>query len=230
MADQDRPTGTGVREPYEPTRPPSASPKGTDMTTTTLDLYHPDSHQGFLADTDGHVMQVLHDDRLYRHLFFNAPGNSLYWYEIVTWPGALTVRGGMGTFTFSRTEDMFEFFTGGYINPGYWAEKIPSESRDAAHRHDEGSVTRRVTSYWNEHKDGFSTEQQETIWADIDMEILGATASDAIATHHALTNFNTEGFEFQNVWEWDFKDWSAQYLWSCHAIMAGIRQYKAAHQ
>lgn len=82
----------------------------------------------FDADTTKHQMTVLHDDGLYRHLLFKEPGSSFYWFEVITYPGALTLGGDMGTWTFRRTEDMFEFFRDGRgltrINPGYWGEKL----------------------------------------------------------------------------------------------------------
>jgi hypothetical protein len=93
----------------------------------------------FAADVAQHQMTTLHDDGLYRHLRFMrvAPSpktskperSSSYWFELVTWPGSLTVNGDCGSFTFSRTEDMFEFFRGGRINPQYWAEKVRGEMR-----------------------------------------------------------------------------------------------------
>jgi hypothetical protein len=82
----------------------------------------------FARDTKDHQMQVLRDDGLYRHLRFRRPRTqtSAYWFDLITWPGRLTVDGDCGTFTFARLTDMFEFFRGGRINPGYWAEKIQS--------------------------------------------------------------------------------------------------------
>lgn len=87
----------------------------------------------FQRDTAGHEMTVLHDDGLYRHLRFAQPEPSwLYWFEIVTWPGSLAIKGDCGTYLFSRTPDMFSFFRDGShhsINPGYWGEKTPDGPR-----------------------------------------------------------------------------------------------------
>jgi hypothetical protein len=93
----------------------------------------------FAAETAQHQMTVLRDDGLYRHVRFMhvAPNketgkperSSFYWFDLVTWPGCLTVNGDCGTFTFSRPEDMFEFFRGGRVNPQYWAEKVRGEMR-----------------------------------------------------------------------------------------------------
>lgn len=93
-----------------------------------------DVAERFAADVAQHQMTVLRDDGLYRHLQFVrvAPSpktgkperSSFYWFELVTWPGHLAVTGDCGTYVFARIEDMFEFFRGDRINPGYWAEKV----------------------------------------------------------------------------------------------------------
>lgn len=81
--------------------------------------------QRFQRETAGHEMTVLHDDGLYRHLRFVNPESSCYWFEVVTWPGSLAIRGDVDGLVFARITDMFEFFRGKHINPGYWAEKTP---------------------------------------------------------------------------------------------------------
>lgn len=80
----------------------------------------------FLRDVQHHKMTVLLDQGLYRHLRFKQPGSGNMWFEIITWPNVLTIHGDMGTWTFSRVEDMFTFFRGSdlKINPSYWAEKL----------------------------------------------------------------------------------------------------------
>lgn len=102
----------------------------------------------FPKDTAGHRMTVLHDDGLYRHLRFNAPGTSFYWFDLVTWPGTLVVNGDCGSFTFSRVEDMFTFFrsngNSAGINPGYWSEKLPTNGRDAARQYSEKVLRARL--------------------------------------------------------------------------------------
>jgi len=71
-----------------------------------------DTAERFKRDTKDHEMTVLHEDGLYRHLRFRKPagGYSEYWFDLVTWPGVLVIRGDMETFAFSRTEDMLAFF------------------------------------------------------------------------------------------------------------------------
>lgn len=82
----------------------------------------------FASDTAHHEMTILHDDGLYRHLRFKQPDRGAYWFDLVTWPGALAFTGDVGSgYVFRRLDDMCEFFRnpGGYsINPSYWAEKV----------------------------------------------------------------------------------------------------------
>jgi hypothetical protein len=96
----------------------------------------------FKSETATHQMTVLHDDGPYRHLRFSSPESRFYWFDLITWPGNLAIKGGMGVFMFARDPDMFEFFRAkagwnmGRINPDYWAEKLPG-GRDSAREYDE---------------------------------------------------------------------------------------------
>lgn len=91
----------------------------------------------FLKDAAQHVMTVIRDDGLHRHLRFRKapPAGSEYWFDLITWPGTLCIDGDMGTYVFRRLEDMFEFFRTdreynekrGHklgINLSYWSEKL----------------------------------------------------------------------------------------------------------
>jgi len=85
-------------------------------------------------------MEVLHEDGLYRHLRFTKGGSQCYRFDIHTWPGFLCICQDMGTYVFSRTPDMFDFFRlkdndwskKHIINTGYWAEKLQAVDRDSA--------------------------------------------------------------------------------------------------
>lgn len=88
----------------------------------------------FARDTANHELTVVHDDGVYRHIKARSTkaGEGWFcWFEVVTWPGALAIRGDCGSFQFARLDDMFEFFRldGREINPSYWAEKTPDGGR-----------------------------------------------------------------------------------------------------
>jgi hypothetical protein len=58
-----------------------------------------------------HKMIVHRNEGLYRHLEFRREdGSGSDWFEVVTWPFGMVVRGWPGTYVFSRVEDMFAFF------------------------------------------------------------------------------------------------------------------------
>lgn len=90
----------------------------------------------FLKDVKEHGMEIIRDDGINRHIRFKRKDESAYYFDIVTWPGTLAISGDCGTWVFSRTVDMFEFFRtkkqdwnynkkGGLsINPSYWSEKL----------------------------------------------------------------------------------------------------------
>lgn len=88
----------------------------------------------FAEDIKHHEMKIFKDDGVYRHLRFSKPTSSAYYFDIVTWPGCLSISGDMGCHVFSRENDMILFFKKAdyknaeelMINPQYWAEKIIS--------------------------------------------------------------------------------------------------------
>ncbi|CAE6900795.1 hypothetical protein [Paraburkholderia domus] len=86
----------------------------------------------FLRDVGEHVLTVLRDDGVDRHLRFRKPGTGCYGFDLITWGGHLLITGDCGSFLFRRLHDMFEFFRcdqrrepdGLGINPQYWSEKL----------------------------------------------------------------------------------------------------------
>jgi len=107
-----------------------------------------DTAERFKRDTKDHEMTVLHEDGLYRHLRFRKPagGYSEYWFDLVTWPGVLVIRGDMETFAFSRAEDMLAFFREcGRVNPGYWGEKLLAPRSRDVRRYSEDKFRQIIT-------------------------------------------------------------------------------------
>lgn len=184
--------------------------------------------RGFAGDTAQHQMIVLHDDGLYRHVRFAAPDHGFYWFDLVAWPGNLVINGDMEqTFAFSRTEDMFEFFRGSRINPGYWAEKLRAPRPDAVKEYSEDRFRERVLAEITDMAE--AGEVPDGLTEAIRREVLeneGIGSEDLACA--VLRDFEFEGFEFADVWEWDLTDWSYQFLWCCHAIRWGVSQYDAA--
>lgn len=190
------------------------------------------SRREFQLSTACHEMTVLHDDGLYRHLRFAKPGTGIYRFDLVTWPGHLSITGDLEGYTFCREPDMFGFFAGcdGDINPGYWAEKLVAKS--VVKEFDEDSFTQLVVDDFMERRHDYS--EAAPIFRAIRDRVLddlhGYSEQEA---RERLEQFdycgpNGEVFEYSDVWEWDLTDWSVHYLRALQAIVWGINQYRTA--
>ena len=197
------------------------------------------SFERFARDVRMHNMIVIKDDNGYRHLRFKRPRTNSYYFDLVTWPGYLCMTGDMGTWTFSRIDDMFEFFRNdsGRINPGYWSEKLEAGTgcpRDKiALEWDEArfrKVMDECLSDWIEgHKpddDDEDPEYEEKLEEvkDLvqDMKRGSYSEHEAYAVYAAADDPHGILIDF---WESTFKTYSVHYLWACYAIVWGIERY-----
>lgn len=187
-----------------------------------------DAAARFAADTDKHQLTVLHDDGLYRHLRAKNPTNGAYWFDVITWPGCLTIRGDLGNaYTFARLPDMFEFFRSdhGRINPHYWAEKLDG-GRNSVQVYSEDLFRQLVTEHVT---DAIRySDAPRGIGKAIRAEILDQDLTDEAEARELLEDFEFKGFAFSDVWEWSFKDYDWVFLWACHAIVWAIAAYDRA--
>ncbi len=181
----------------------------------------------FAADIAEHQMTVKHDDGLYRHLHFRRPSNGFYWFDLVTWPGSLAIRGDFNGYMFTRLADMFEFFRGdgGSVNPHYWSEKA-EHGRPSTKAYSVDAFKQYVLDDLKHLVEGnpeLAAKAEKDILAEIE-EGYVATESDA---RDVLTRWERDG-AFSDTWEWDLTDFEYGFLWCCHAIVWGIAQYDAA--
>lgn len=189
----------------------------------------------FQRETANHEMTVKHDDGLYRHLVFRRPDSSLYWFELVTWPGRLAIHGDMSpSFTFSRLNDMFEFFRGDGdgINPDYWAEKVVAGS-EGVKTYSEERFKEYVAQELKQAEEYYPcvTEAWQEKTEGVLPEYYTHTEHEAIEALNAF-EYLPEGqyadaFSFQSYWDWSLRDFDWAFLWACHAILWGIAQYDA---
>lgn len=199
----------------------------------------------FRRDTADHRMTVLHDDGLYRHVRFRAPGTEIAGFDLVTWPGKLSIGGDMEGYVFSRLDDMFAFFRGTTdINPGYWAEKVVA-GREGVQRYSEDAtkaqITEHVADYERDYPQMVADYERGKAAGRAPVEpatleeirgILADAESDGMFDHEGGARDVLNQLEGVGVvsgtWEWDLTDWHWAYLWACHAIVWGISQYDAA--
>ncbi|MGW0034773.1 hypothetical protein ACWDXD_33770 [Streptomyces sp. NPDC003314] len=190
---------------------------------------YPEIAARFTQATANHRMTVLHNDDLYRHLRFMNPRSSEYWFEIVTWPGCLTIRGDVGDgYTFSRERDMFPFFRNEYggINPHYWAEKLGG-GRNSVKEYSESAARQRVIEAfvdavrWSDAPRGLGKA--------VRAEVLNQSMYHEGEARELIDGFDFKGWTFgENTWEWDLRDYDPAFVWCCYAIAWGIARYDEA--
>lgn len=190
------------------------------------------TEERFLSDIKEHSLEVLHDDGVYRHLKFTNNGSQNFRFDLTTWPGYLCISGDMGTYTFQRTTDMFEFFrtdkndfnynkTGLSINARYWAEKLESEKRDNKGREfDESlilpSIIEHATQYCSDidYEECTNPETDEKFNSNEELlefylneirEHFKYVEMDEYRFCRAVDDFESEihaDFNFTDEWEW----------------------------
>ena len=192
--------------------------------------------QWFNHSTEKHEMTILHDDGLYRHLHFADPANSIYWFDLITWPGSLTIKGDMGTWTFSRLTDMFEFFTG-YINTSYWAEKLDNGTeggRRCAREYDDEAFKKwLVRDFWETSRDMESHRIVTDWWNTLREEFFSCYGSwrddsnTAIRQIYDLEVPRLVAEHYQDVYEssGSWEPYTSHFEWCLAAIVAGISTY-----
>lgn len=187
---------------------------------------YPEIAARFARDTASHELTILHDEGLYRHLRFRASKSSEYWFDLITWPGRLAMCGDVGDgYVFSRLPDMFQFFRSDRrwgINPHYWAEKLGGGRRSVKEYSEELLRQRVIEQFVNDARWGgvpTGTGKAIRTW------VLNEDLSDEHQARNVLEDFAHLGYEFSDVWEWDFHDYDHSFLWACYAIQWGIGQY-----
>lgn len=164
----------------------------------------------FESETHEHVMRVLHDDGLYRHLRFQQPGSGIWHWDLMAWPGSLAIRGDIGEgHIFSRTEDMLKFFDHGQaehqINAHYWAEKLDLGRRSVK----EFSTDRFIE--WCQSRE-LDIDDDE-LYVDYEQ-----AAIDVLGDHDV--EWDTEDVE-------SWQDYGHHFIIALYAILWGAKRYHA---
>lgn len=189
----------------------------------------------YRSETKNHSLEVLRDDGLYRHLKFSESGSNIYRFDLVTWPGYLTICGDMGTYTFSRDPDMFIFFrdeTGGddpRISPSYWAEKLEGVDRASSVTQFNPELMREAITDDLKDLEFDSEAQRKELWQQIEDEIFDKDlhGDKGMMLSRAIEFHGGEGFEslFSEIYEYNFDEFTFHFLWVLNAIVDGIRRY-----
>lgn len=186
----------------------------------------------FLRDVGLHRMVIKRDEGLYRHLSFRQSASASWnmWFDLVTWPGVLTIHGDMGTWTFARVEDMFTFFRDDKlrVNKSYWAEKLQhgaSGGRDEARVFSDDLFKERLVVQLTEY---YSLEgaQLTRVTEALQDEVLSQDCKYDLLI--AARDFRCGDFQFDTCELPDGKDYSYHFVWCLYAIVWGIQRYDAA--
>lgn len=218
------------------------------------------TEERFLKDAKDHAMEVIRDDGIYRHVRFKRPGTMCYHFDLITWPGYLCYTGDMGTYVFSRLRDMFEFFRTDReyaqrrgrqlsINLSYWSEKLVAvdggRAGGAAKEFSADKFTRVINEYrvsWMrdaKESGALDKEGRRELWEAVDDEVLSLANDGEHRAHAAAYDFchdpraNPErpyGWQFTDLFENDFTDYTFHFTWCCYALAWGIQQYDDAKQ
>lgn len=190
----------------------------------------------FLDDVREHKANIVKDDGIYRHIEYRRHGKGYnLWFDLITWPGCLTINGDMGTWSFSRVPDMFSFFrkdhgegSGIFINPSYWSEKLIMGS--GGYPRVDGKIfdADEFREGVLRHIDNALCEEHE---ADRRLEVRRATLEDVFCydnehqIRQAICDFSYDGFQFDLMEMPDGRVWSYHFLWCLYAIVWGIAEY-----
>lgn len=208
----------------------------------------------FEKDTVNHVMEVIRDDGVNRHIRFREPGTMCYHFDLITWPGYLCYTGDMGTYVFQRTTDMFEFFRtdSGRINLGYWGEKL--QAMNCTGRHSGNSVeefsqerfTEVIKEYLGrwirdaKHEDTLTKDERRSLWTAVyddvlvkideggDRALIAANEFSWIADRFYGTR--KRSYTFEDFYEHSYTQYTHHFVWCCFAIAWGIGVYDKAKQ
>lgn len=188
----------------------------------------------FLSDVATHQMTIVQDDGVYRHLQFRRPERSGYWFNIITWPGALCINGDCGTYVFTRLNDMFEFFRNDrpdrkdlYINKGYWGEKLISVCPQGEYKEfSEDLFDKYILEQAREHCEDWPRCKKKEFMAAVNDEVLGAGCDGSDNAYRTAMDFEFEGSNpFRDFWEVSCSEYTWHYVWCCYAIAWAVKQY-----
>lgn len=189
-----------------------------------------------------HRLTVFRDDDVNRHIRLSRPSSSVYRFDLITWPGYLTVCGDIGTYVFARTLDMFSFFrsTEGEhrINPDYWSKKLEASDTCRGNRglqpymtFSNDLFTDAVRADLRDHlerNDHLSlSERKRIVWA-ARADLFDSGYSDTREAINAAVSWCcpvTAHAPFSEIYEHSLEDYDFGFLFACHAIVWGIKRY-----
>lgn len=187
-----------------------------------------DAEESFLRFTKEHVLEVLDEGAGMRRLVVRANKSWHYGFTITTWHNYLAITGDIGSYTFTRLPDMFEFFRSkdarGGINPGYWEEKVVAADRHGTDEFDIDILRESIMEQYadTDDEDGKRVVNQTRVKALEAIAHVGG-GHPAGDEHEAIEALQGTGID--EPWELSRRAYTIQFLNCCHAIVLAIRLY-----
>lgn len=188
----------------------------------------------FQRNVAKHEITILHEDGVYRHIRFKREDSGGYHFSLITWPWHLAIVGDLGTgHIFMRLEDMFQFFRtveGESINPQYWAQKLVS-SDEVVKRYDQDLMELMVGGHLQDVEadhQGLTKAMERDFFHDwYGPDLASEDDVRQFLRDYKFAPSGEEGYyPFTDaLMDWDFTTWDHSFLWACHAITWGIKQY-----
>jgi hypothetical protein len=208
----------------------------------------------FQRDVAEHVMEVLKDDGLHRHIRFRKPGTMCMHFDLITWPGYLCYTGDMGTYVFRRLEDMFEFFRApssryfdnnplDRIDHRYWAEKLEASDKGDGHTQFDPAAFKRAIEVQRrrlfvEYGKHMNDLARQDFWASLD-DLIDRAVDGEGAALAAVFDWEFYVHEPQDIIRamkrhvlridpYEFpqcRTYTHRFTWCCYALRWGIHLY-----
>lgn len=189
----------------------------------------------FLKEVEQHVMEVIRDDGVHRHIRFRQPGTMMQHFDLITWPGCLCYTGDMGTYVFRRLHDMFEFFRTDReyadrrgvclaINLSYWGEKLEAQDRTGFRKFSPEKFRENVMRWIEE--GGWTGKLGHGLRDQLQSDVLDMADFGGEQAYQAAMEFSWDGKQvFPDFWEVDSDEYTHRFVWCCFALAWGIEQY-----
>lgn len=189
------------------------------------------TQEQFLKDVANHQITINLDQGVYRDITISRPNNITMHYNITTRPDHLMITGDMGSFTFKRLDDMFQFFRGDDIQPGYWAEKLHAvHQRNGYKAYDEDKAKQALQGWFADFVSDLESDDEDylhkidaarTAMDDIDY-------SDEFSFVESIRGWHEDsagGMDLTDFFEVGVDSYTLNYLWCCYAIVHAIKLY-----
>lgn len=175
-----------------------------------------------------HVLEIRHDQDLYRHLYCAEPGTITHSFELITAPGNLIINGDIRqSFVFSGDENVFAIFRGACHkskpNYDYLAQKLRS-GLETAYEYQRSLMVENIQRDALAAIDSHDSEELPDLLETIENELLPNLVGHESHDWEVVRDFSYFDFDF-NTFEWNVRALTKNFKYACDAITWGIGQY-----